>query len=93
MKDSEILEAAKHDINRGYRICYAIGCVTDASKNQRLALIAWVAHMLGNAPYYETWMTKHHPILRRTMSPIQFQQARLVWMDWMIAQCLQEEAK
>lgn len=91
MKDSDILQAAKAAINNGNRICYAIGSIKDADRNQRLALIAWVTHMLGDEPYYETWMTKNHPEVRRTMTPFQFQQARMFWVDWMIAQCQQEE--
>lgn len=93
MKDSEILIAAKNSVSlRGHRICYAISSVKEASQNQRKYLVGWITQMLGDEPYYDTWMTKNHPELRKYMTQSDFITARLQWMDWMIAECWKAEA-
>lgn len=97
MKDSEILKAARQIIKEGKKrfICMAIASVvSDAKSKQAIALYAWIQHMLGDYSYYDTWLKFNHPDVynddRAYLS--YFREARLAWLDWMIAYCEEEEA-
>jgi cytochrome c-type biogenesis protein CcmH/NrfG len=97
MKDSDVLRAARQMLlsqDKDY-ICHAIEWVDHASCEQKEDLPGWVLAMLAPHVSYERWLLYTHPKLwGDTPQPERSgkaRQARLAWLDWMIAECEKEE--
>lgn len=92
MKDSEVFQAAQWHIKYGGEtfICHALRrSSTDVAQVKRLQ--RWVMHCLGHFQSYRAWMIHYYPTLASSMTPSDFQKARLRWVDWFIAECQKEE--
>lgn len=92
--DSEILRRARGKIARQSQshICIAISSVR-APERQKRSLRDWVSHMLKGHGTYESWLHRRHQNIYWKMSRSDHRQARLQWLDWMIAYCEKQEAK
>jgi hypothetical protein len=95
MKKSEILVQVKGMVQYGgfTFICTSIqrfgrenACFGTAAN-----LRTWVSDLMNGCYTYEDWLKEHHPNLKRTMSPVDFKQARLQWLDWMIQYWQEQE--
>lgn len=97
VEDSVLLRAARSRIERGVDqyLCFAIGNCRIGTVNQKLALKMWVRMMLKGSSYYEGWLQlNHYNIWKKRQWDTKWKkQARLAWLDWMIAYCEKEEAK
>lgn len=104
MKDSEILLSARRLIesNRERYICLAILAVSKIERQtvhrQVLKLQRWVRSMLDSDLHsYDGWLARHKPGLyalttaNHAYYEIRVRQARLAWIDWMIAECVKAE--
>lgn len=96
MKDSEILRRAKLRIEQKSNtyICYAINDAIGGTVKQANSLTDWVQKMLGPHLFYEGWLAKNHRdlYLNHRHDFAWMREARLAWLDWMIAYCEKEEA-
>jgi hypothetical protein len=94
MKDSEVLRKAKEIIvSLKYSwICHAIDHATENEK-QAKDLKRWIMKCLKDNLTYEGWLIDNHMKVYKTMSGDDFRQGRIQWLDWMIAQCEEAEAK
>lgn len=88
MKKSEILQEAKWSIVLGETayICDALRLGT-GSREDVESLRAWVRELLHPWRAYEDWLRELHPEAYRWMraQPGARCEARLQWLDWMIA--------
>jgi hypothetical protein len=95
VNDSDILRRARKLIVSGRRImiCHAIAIVRVPAA-RRKALIDWITGMMDGPSSYTTWLMIHHPrhFARGGGYRGDFREARLQWLDWMIAECEKEEA-
>lgn len=97
MKKSEMIRAAKEVLWREKYICIAIGEVAGlyrrggANERERTAraVQAWIEDLLGEDAdgqrTYAEWLRDNHPDLYNSADDNTFYEARLQWMDWMIA--------
>lgn len=94
MKDSEVLKKVKKQIEnqRHIYICNALQDVA-APSWQKYSLRRWVQYMLGRHHTYQDWLAASHRKVWRNMIFENYRQARLQWLDWMIAECEKAEAK
>jgi hypothetical protein len=92
MKDSAILRYAHKRIalERDYFVCRAIRN-TRGPIEQKAKLIGWVMKMLNGFPTYSEWMRSRHRKEACIMTPENYKQGRLQWLDWMITECEREE--
>lgn len=91
--DSVVLHRAKGHLKRRERfICHAIQA-TRVPQKQKDSLCDWVRNMLQGHVTYESWIHQHHREVYWKMEGLDTHNARLQWLDWMIAYCEKEEAK
>lgn len=100
MKDSEILKAAKGLIESGKHvfICFALDQVADdyadASHRSVQGLLRWVGALLGTSESLDDWLHDRYNTWRGDDDVDYFKRTRitrLAWLDWMIAQCEEQE--